>query len=129
MLLAVGNRDLDRLAMDFAVSRPGAHYFSCLQADVVGLVGRRAVDLILLDVDGSLMEAFVLAAHIRAADRGRDACGCVAIVAATASESRFQDCLVGGNAIDGALKMPCDSRLFADCVDRWCLADSRPSRP
>jgi CheY-like chemotaxis protein len=128
VLLAVANRDLDRLAMDFAISRPGARSYFCAQADAVDFVRRRAVDLILLDVDASLMAAFVLAAHIRAADRGRGACRSVAIAAFTSSECKFQDCLVGGSAIDGALKMPCDFRLFVDCLDRWCLADDFRSR-
>ena len=128
VLLAVANRALDRLATDFVNSHPGASSYFCAQADAVDFVCGRAVDLILLDVDVSLMAGFVLAAYIRAADRGRDDCGSVAIVAATSSECKFQDCLVGGSAIDGALKMPCDSRVFGDCVDRWCLADDLQSR-
>ena len=124
VLLAVGNRDLARLAADFVVSRPAARSLFCTHADVVGLVFSRAIDLILLDVDGSLTAGFVLAAHIRAADRRRGAGGAVAIVATTSSQCKFQDCLVSGSAIDGALKMPCDFRLFAECVDRWCVADN-----
>ena len=123
VLLTVGNRDLVRLAVDFVVGRPPARSLFCAHADVLGLVFSRAIDLILLDVDGSLTAGFVLAAHIRAADRSRGVGGTVAIVATTSSECKFQDCLVGGSAIDGALKMPCDFRLFADCVDRWCRAD------
>ena len=128
VLLAVANRDLDRLAIDFAISRPGVRSYFCAQADAVDFVRGRAVDLILLDVDGSLMAAFVLAAQIRAACRVRDACGSVAIVAATSSECRFQDCLVGGSAIDGALKTPCDFARFGECVDHWCLAEDFRSR-
>jgi CheY-like chemotaxis protein len=127
-LLAVANRALDRLATDFVNSRPGARSHFCAQADAVDFVCGRAVDLILLDVDVSLIAGFVLAAHLRAADRRRHDCGLVAIVAATSNECKFQDCLVGGSALDGAFKMPCDSRLFGDCVDRWCLSDDLRSR-
>jgi CheY-like chemotaxis protein len=120
----VAHRDLGRLAMKFADSRAGARAYVCAQADAVGFVARNVVDLILLDVDASLMAGFVLAAQIRAAARGRDARGSAAIVAATSSECKFQDCLVGGSAIDGALRMPCDFRLFTACVNRWCLAEA-----
>jgi hypothetical protein len=122
VLMAVSHRGLDRYAAEYAVARPTASSLSCTNAEVAGHVFRKAIDLIFLDVEGSLMASFVLAAHIRAAARRRDACGTVAIVATTSSECKFQDCLVIGSAFDGALKMPCDRRRFADCVDRWCVA-------
>lgn len=125
VLLVVAGRDLDRLAMDFASSRPRARSYCCAAADCVDFVPTRAVDLIVLGVDGSVMAGFVLAAQLRTADIGR---GSVAIVAATSSECTFQDCLVIGSAIDGALKVPCDLQLFAGCVDRWCLEDDVRSR-
>jgi len=121
--MVIASLDLNRLATDFVRFRPGARLHFCAQSDAVDFVCKNSVDLILFDVEGSLMTAFVLAAHMRASDRRRDACGAVAIVAAISSECKFQDCLVGGSAIDGALKMPCDARLFAECVDQWCFSD------
>lgn len=123
VLLVVGNCDVDHLAMHFVASRPGTRSLHCAHACVVGVVRRTEVDLILLDVDASLMAGFVLAAHIRAADRARDDSKSAAIVATTSSLRNFRECHAGGSAIAGVLKMPCNARLFADFVDRWCLAD------
>ena len=129
ILLVVGQHDLNRLAMDFMASRAGGRTICGARADVVNILCTTAVDLILLDVDASLMAGFVLAAHLRAADRERDDGRCAAIVATTYSQSRFRECLGGASAIEGALKMPCDSTLFADFVDTWCrVHDFRPGR-
>ena len=115
--------------MHFVVSRPGARLKCCAQADVVGMVRRTAVDLILLDVDTSLMAGFVLAAHVRAADRGRDACCSATIAAVTSSERNFRECLEGGSAIEGVLKLPSNLMHFGNFVDRWCLVDDFAKGP
>lgn len=122
VVLAVGNRDLGRLAMHFAASRPGARAHHCAHADVLAVVRAMAIDLVLLDVDALLMTGFVLAAQIRAADRGRHDGKSAVIVATTSSQCKFLDCHVGGSAIEGVLKMPCNLALFETFVDRWCLA-------
>lgn len=131
-MLTVGQRDLEQLAIDFVMARPGARSFHRGRANVVDFACVAAVDLILLDVDSSLMDGLVLAAHIRAAQRGcgRESGGAVVIVAATSSDCKFRDCLVGGSALDSALKMPCDARMFAACVEGWCRAnESGPLAP
>ena len=120
MLLVVGSRELNELAMRFVVARPGARSHYRAQWEVEDMVCRTAVDLVLLDVDASVMAAFVLAAHIRAADRRRNAIGSLAIVATTFCECKLRECLVPGSAINGAMKMPCDFTLFADFIDGWC---------
>jgi len=122
LLAVVGNRVLVRLAMHFVLSRPGSRAMDCDQADIVGVVGSNAVDLVLFDVDSSLLAGFALAAHLRAADRACNAPGYAMLVAATSSESKYLDCHVGGSAIDGVLKMPCDVLQFADRIDLWCAA-------
>jgi len=124
-MLTVGNSHLDQLAIDFALAHPGARSFHRGQANVVDFVSGTAVDLIFLDVDASMMAGFILAAHIRAVERGRgrDSIGNTVIVATTSSDCKFRDCLVSGNALDGALKMPCNARMFAACVERWRPAD------
>lgn len=119
-LLVVGDLDLDRLAMRFVVSRPGASSLHCTPGAVLDFVRTSRVDLILLTVDASMMAAFVLAAHIRRTDRERDAGGSTPIVAFTAIEGKFRDCLLGGSAFNGAVKAPCDLMQFSDCIDRWC---------
>ena len=91
-MLIAGNRELNNLAMKFVASRPGARSYSCAQAHAVDMVRSTAVDLVLLDVDASLMTGFVLAAHIRAADRGRNDGRRAAILAATSSQCKFKDC-------------------------------------
>lgn len=122
LLLVVGEGVLTRLAINFVRSRPGSRAVPCGQADVVDFVSSNAVDLILLDIDASLFAGLALAAHVRAAERRCDACRLAVIVACTSSECRFRDCLVGGGAIGGVLKLPCDDPFFADCVDAWCAA-------
>lgn len=122
LLLVVGEGVLALLAIDFVLSHPGSRAVPCGQADVVDFVGSNAVDLILLDIDASLFAGLALAAHVRAAERRRDSCRSAVIVASTSSECRFRDCLVGGGAISGVLKVPCDGQFFADCVDAWCAA-------
>jgi len=133
LLAVVGSRVLVRLAMHFVLSHPGSRAMDCDQADIVGVVGGNAVDLVLFDVDSSLLAGFALAARLRAADRACNAPGYAMLVAATSSESKYQDCQVGGSAINGVLKMPCDVLQFADRIDRWCpaadhRADSRRPR-
>ena len=123
VLLVVGKRDLNHLAMHFVASRPGARSHRCAQAHVLDVVRSTPIDLILLDVDASLMAGFVLAAHIRAADRERNDSKSAAIVAATSSLRKFRECHAGGSAIEGVLKMPCDFTLFESFVDRWWLAN------
>ena len=86
LLAVVGNPDLARLALHFVLSRPGARAVRCGQAEVVGFLGSNAVDLILLDIDSSLLAGLALAAHLRAAQRGRGAGAGAALVAATSSE-------------------------------------------
>jgi CheY-like chemotaxis protein len=121
----VGNRVLVRLATNFVLSHPGSRTVSGGQADIVDFVGSNAVDLVLLDVDCSLLAGFELASHLRAAGRVRNACGYTVLVAATSSECKYLDCSVGGSAIDGVLKMPCDVLQFADRVALWCSVVER----
>lgn len=119
-LLVVGNRALHRLSIRVLFSRLGACAVGCAQADALRFAGRRAFDLILMDVDASLLAGFALAAQIRALERRRDDLNAAALVACTSSECKYRDCLVGGSAFDGAAKMPRDLRSVAACVDRWC---------
>jgi CheY-like chemotaxis protein len=113
------------MAMHFALSRPGSRAATRGQTDVVDFVSSNAVDLILLDIDSSLLAGLALAAHIRAAGRARNARACAVLVAATSSECKLLDCLVGGSAIKDVLQMPCDGLHFADRVDLWCPAADR----
>ena len=122
MLAVVGTGVLVRLATRFVRSRPGWRAVVCGQADMVSFVSSNSVDLILLDVDSSLLAGLALAAHLRAADRGRDARGDAVLVAVTSSECKYQDCLACGSAVNGVLKMPCDALHFANRVDLWCPA-------
>ena len=125
MLLVVGNRFLTRLATHFVLSHPGSRAVRCDKTDVVDFVSGNAVDLILLDIEASLLAGLALAAHVRAAERRRDDCRCAVIVASTCSECKFRDSLVAGSAINGVLKMPCGGPYFADCVEFWCPAADR----
>jgi CheY-like chemotaxis protein len=122
LLAVVGNPVLVRLARHFVLSHPGSRSVACGKADVVGFVGSNAVDLVLLDVDESVMAGFALAADLRAADRARRARGYAVLVAATTCECKYGDCLVGGSAINGVLKMPCDFLRFVVRVELWCSA-------
>lgn len=125
MLVVVGNCVLVHLATQFVLSHPGSRAVSCGQTDIVGFVSSNAVDLVLFDIDSSLLAGFALAAHVRAADRARNAREYTVLVAATSSECKYLDCLVGGSAINDALKMPCDGLQFADRVDLWCPVVAR----
>ena len=125
MLAVVGNRVLARMAMHFVLSHPWSRAVICGKTDAVGFMSSNAVDLILLDIDSSLIAGLALAAHLRAADRARNPRGDAVLVAVTLSDCKFQDCLVGGSAINGVLKMPCDAPHFAHCVDLWCPAADR----
>ena len=125
MLVVVGDCALVHLVRQFVLSYPGWRAVSCGQTDVVGFVSSNAVDLVLLDIDSSLLAGFALAALVRAADRARNASGHSVIVAATSSKCMYLDCLVGGSAINGVLKMPCDGVQFADRVDLWCRVVDR----
>lgn len=125
VLAVVGNCFLDRLSAQFVLSHPGSRAVSCSHPNIVGFVDSNAVDLVLLDIDASSIAGFSLAAHVRAAVRARHAGGYTVLVAATSSECKYLDCLVGGSAINGVLKMPCDVLQFADLVDLWCPAVRR----
>jgi CheY-like chemotaxis protein len=100
-LLVIGDHLLCRLAMCLIVSHSHsrARAFHCAPADAVDVARAAAIDLILLNVDASLMESFVLAAHLRAADRGRTGGRSTAIVAFSSSNCKLQDCLVGGRPL------------------------------
>lgn len=128
MLAVVGNRVLVDLAAQFVLSHPGSRAVSCGYPNILGFVSGNAVDLLLLDIDSSLLAGFAMAAHVRAAVRARSAGGYTVLVAATSSECKYLDCLVGGSAFNRVLKMPCDGLKFADLVDRWCpVVDFRVS--
>jgi len=129
-LLVIGDRALYRLATCLIASHSNARTFHCAPDDAVGMVNAVAVDLVLLNADASLAGSFVLAAHIRAAGRRRDLRRWTAIVAVSSSHCTLQDCLVGGSAIDGAMKLPCDCQQVAACIETWCPPDFRgPGSP
>ena len=79
----------------------------------------RAFNIILLTVGSSTLGAMVLAAHLRAIERGKPHPRQAAIIACTVRSAQYLDCLVPGSGFSGALNLPWTRGRVHACLHRW----------
>lgn len=97
-------------------------------SEVMRLVGAQRFDLVLIDVDHSVLEGMTTAARIRGIERGqaRPDRPPMPLVACASHESSYRDCLFAGSGLSGALKMPWTTASVAACLEHWCAGKFPP---
>jgi CheY-like chemotaxis protein len=119
-VLVVDNRALHRLMQAVLEPTPGASLQrACSGAEAVHLAGASDFELILLDVDRSVFAGMVTAAQIRRVEREKLLDHRACIMACASDEASFDDCLVRGSALSGALRNPGTIVSLRRFVQRW----------
>ncbi|MEP7296097.1 MAG: hypothetical protein ABI702_07905 [Burkholderiales bacterium] len=119
-VLVVDDLALHRLMAVVLMSTPGAApRYAWTGANAVLLVGASRFDLILLKAGNSCVPAMVVAADIRQAERESLIHHRAHIVACTSVQASFDDCLVPGSGLTGAIKSPWTVDSMSGCLERW----------
>ena len=93
---------------------------ACDGLEAVLLSGEQDFDIILMDVEMSVMDGLTATARIRQSERRARRERPVPVVAYTtgnlaADEGRWRTC-----GMNGVLNKPCDALEMSECLERWC---------
>lgn len=85
----------------------------------VFLAAASSFDLILLKTEKSVVAGMIVAANIRRVEREKPFHHRAHIVACTSVRAIFDDCLVNGSGLTGAIMSPWTVDSMSCCLERW----------